>query len=164
MSYEWNADELFQVGVEVEKNGREFYLAAEQKAPTPEFAKLCRELAHWEEAHIALFESLRAALPPEAFEGGAFDPDSETGAYVRATADGHVFRRGADVAAHVDRCKTPADFLDVALSFEKDSVVFYSAMKQVVAASQGRAKVDALIEEELRHIAILTREKAKLPR
>ena len=162
MSFYLNADEIFQVGVQIEANGKAFYEAAAERGPESDVGRLCRELATWETKHIELFEGMRRALPPAAREGSAFDPDSDLAAYVRATADSHVFRKNVDVAALASRCRTAGDILDLAIAFEKDSVVFYSAVRNVVAPHQGQSNLDALIEEELRHIAILTKEKAKL--
>lgn len=164
MSYYFNADEIFQIGVQIERNGKAFYEAAAERAPEPAVQSLCRELASWESKHVELFESLRRALPPEAREGPAFDPDSEEGGYLKATADSHVFLKNRNPAALVSGNSTAADLLDLAIAFEKDSVVFYSAMRNAVARHLGAEKLDALIEEELRHIAILSAEKAKLTR
>ena len=164
MSYYFNADEVFRIGVEIEENGKVFYEAGAAQASEPAVRELCRKLAAWETKHVELFEELRRKLPPAAREGSAFDPDSEEGAYIKATADTHVFLRNKDVGALVRACGDGAALLDLAIAFEKDSVVFYSAMKPLVAKHLGQGGIDALIEEELRHIGILTIEKEKLGR
>jgi rubrerythrin len=164
MSYYFNADEIFQIGVQIERNGKAFYEAAAERAAEPAVQSLCRELATWESKHVELFETLRGNLPPEAREGSAFDPNSEEGSYLKATADSHVFLKNRDPAALASDRASAVDLLDIAITFEKDSVVFYSAMKNAVARHLGSEKIDALIEEELRHIAILSRERAQLTR
>jgi rubrerythrin len=162
MSFYMNADEVFQIGVRIEENGKAFYEAAAVRADRPELKKLCESLATWESSHIGAFEALRKALPPEAREGQAFDPDSEEGAYVRDAAAGHVFLQNLDVEGLLGRCRTAVDVIDLALSFEKDSIVFYTAMKKVVDVSQGRDKLDHLIEEEVKHVAMLGKMKSQL--
>ncbi|MFU8855376.1 MAG: hypothetical protein ACNA8S_00055 [Deferrisomatales bacterium] len=159
MSYYMNVDEIYLVGVEIEKNGRAFYTAAAAATTDPEVRALCGELAAWEAKHVELFEELRRKLAPQASEGGAFDPADEEREYIRATADGHVFVKNRDIGGLVARCTSAAALLDLAIQFEKDSVVFYSAMKQLLPRAPG---LDALIDEELRHIGLLTRQKAKV--
>lgn len=162
MSFYFNADEIFQVGVQIEMNGKTFYEKAAQKAADPKVRSLCTELAEWETRHVTQFETLRAGLPDSAREGGAFDPDSELAGYVRTAADEHVFLQNKDVSELVAACSNAADLLDLAIRFEKDSVKFYNAMKELVAAHLGQVKLDSLIDEELRHIAILSRERERL--
>jgi rubrerythrin len=162
MSYYLNADEVFRVGGEIEANGKAFYEAAAQKADDPAVRALCRELSAWESRHVELFESLRRALPDSAREGRVFDPDSEESGYLKAAADTHVFVKATDVGSLLAKCLTGRDILDLALGFEKDSVVFYSAMKKVVPPELAAQSIEALVEEELKHIALLTQERDKV--
>ena len=162
MSFYFNADEIFQVGVQIERNGKSFYEKAAQKAADSKVKSLCQELAGWETRHVELFEAMRAGLPDSAREGGSFDPDSELAGYVKAAADEHVFLQNKDVSDLVAACSSAADLLDLAIRFENDSVKFYRVMQQLVAADLGQVKLDSLIDEELRHVAILTRERDRL--
>jgi rubrerythrin len=73
-----------------------------------------------------------------------------------------VFIRNTDITGLVAGCKNPAEILDLAITFEKDSVVFYTTMKKVVAPNLGQDKVDRLIDEELKHISMLTQRQARL--
>jgi rubrerythrin len=52
--------------------------------------------------------------------------------------------------------------LDLAVNFEKDSVVFYTTMKKLVPENLGKGEIDALIDEEISHIFILTQKKKEL--
>jgi rubrerythrin len=60
------------------------------------------------------------------------------------------------------KCKTPIEALDLAVNFEKDSVVFYTTMKKLVPENLGKGEIDALIDEEISHIFILTQKKREL--
>ena len=162
MSIYFNANEIFQIGVQIETNGKLFYETAAKQAQGEAAKKLFQELALWENQHIDLFEKLKLQLPESAKKENLFDPDSELQMYIRATADSHVFVKSKDISALVSTLKTPQEVLDVAVTFEKDSVVFYSTMKKAVPESFGKDQIDALINEEIKHIAMLTREKEKL--
>ncbi len=91
-----------------------------------------------------------------------FDPNDEAAMYLQATADSHVFVKNKDMVGLVAGCKGPQDILELAMTFEKDSVVYYTTMKKVVAPNLGQDKVDRLIDEEIKHISMLAQRKAKL--
>ena len=162
MTFQFNAELIFEIGVQIEKNGKAFYLEAAKKASDDASKTLFTELAEWEDTHIAVFQQLQADLPDMAGDDTLFDPDNELVSYLQAAADSHVFDNSADIAYLVSQCQTTADVFDLALTFEKDSVVYYTTMKKVVPAHLGQEKIDLLIDEELKHISILNTKKKLL--
>jgi rubrerythrin len=162
MSIYLNADDVFRVGVQIETNGKLFYETAAKQTQEARAKELFKELAHWENQHIELFERLRLQLPETAKEENLFDPGSELEMYIKATADSHIFIKNKDIASLVSTLKTPREVLDLAITFEKDSVVFYSAMKNAIPESFGKGRMDALINEEIKHISMLTQQKERL--
>ena len=164
MSIYLNADDIFRVGVQIETNGKLFYETAAKQTQEARAKELFKELADWENQHIELFERLRLQLPETAREMNLFDPGSELEIYIKATADSHIFIRNKDISSLVSALKTPQEVLDLAVTFEKDSVVFYSTMKKAIPESFGKERMDALINEEIKHIAMLTQQKEKLGR
>jgi rubrerythrin len=155
MSYFLSADEVFAIGVEIEKNGKAFYSAAADKANAIAAKKLFTELAQWEEKHVEIFENLKKNIGGEKMED-LFDPDEQLREYLKAAADNHVFVRGLSGAAAAAACKTPREALETALQFEKDSVIYYTAMQRVVPENSGGKDITRLIDEEMRHIVILS--------
>jgi rubrerythrin len=158
----FSADEIFGIGVEIEKNGSAFYAAAAKKAAGAAIKKLLDELAAWESKHVEIFTTLRANLPPEAKSENLYDPNDEIALCLQAAADSHVFIKNSNMEALAASCKTAADILNMALTFEKDSVVFYSTVREAVAEGSGKAEVERLIHEELMHVGFLTRELQKV--
>jgi rubrerythrin len=158
----FNAREIFDIGVQIEVNGKAFYEAAAKKTAETALRDFFLELAAWEAQHIVLFGELRDALPKAAGNVPLFDPNDEAALYLQATADSHVFVKNKDMVGLVAGCRSPLDILDVAMTFEKDSVVFYTTMRKVVAKDLGRDKVDRLIDEEIKHIGLLAQRRAKL--
>jgi rubrerythrin len=156
------ADELFGIGVEIEKNGSRFYTAAASNAAGSSIKQLLNELAAWEKKHIEIFTALRKKLPPQARNENLYDPSDEIALYLKATADSHVFIKNSNMETLAAGCKTAADILNMALAFEKDSVVFYASVREAVAEGAGRAEVEQLIHEELTHIGFITRELQKI--
>jgi len=87
-----------------------------------------------------------------------FDPDGEVELYLRALSDTRVFfEKKIDISSMEDILKT-------AIEAEKDSIVFYLGMKNAVPERLGRDKVDEVIEEEMRHITLLSGELLALKR
>ena len=156
------ADQLFGIGVEIEKNGRAFYASAASNAAGSSIKKLLNELAQWEKKHIEIFTALRAGLPPQARDENLYDPSDEIALYIKATADSHVFIKNSNMETLAAECNSPREILNIALSFEKDSVVFYASVREAVAEDAGKAEIEQLIHEELTHIGFLTRELQKI--
>jgi len=158
----FNAREIFDIGVQIEVNGKAFYEAAAKKTAETAMREFFLELAAWENSHIKIFSELRDALPKGAGNTPVFDPNDEAALYLQATADSHVFVRNKDMVGLVAGCKGPGDIIDLAMTFEKDSVVFYTTMKKVVSKNLGQDKVDRLIDEEIKHISLLSQRRMKL--
>ena len=156
MSIYFNADEIFQMGIEIETNGKKFYETVAKNVSNDTVRNFFSDLARWESEHIDLFDKLKEALPESAKRGDLFDPNQELQLYIKATAESHVFIKNKDIVGLASRCKTPGEALDLAITFEKDSIVFYTTMKKLVPREIGKEQIDRLIDEEISHIAILT--------
>ncbi|MFZ2146605.1 MAG: hypothetical protein WAV28_05235, partial [Sedimentisphaerales bacterium] len=51
--------------------------------------------------------------------------------------------------------ETAEDILNYAIEAEKNSIIFYTGLKNFVSAKAGKDKVDEIIQEEMDHIAEL---------
>jgi rubrerythrin len=125
MSQLFNADEIFKIGVQIENNGRDFYLAAAEKSADEDLKKLFTELASWEDRHMILFENFRSKLSAAIKNENVYDPENSIHLYLKSVADSTVFVKGSDMSKVVELCKSAVEVLEKALTFEKESVVFY---------------------------------------
>jgi rubrerythrin len=162
LSIDFNADEIFQLGIQIETNGKQFYETVARNTLDPSVRDLFSELSKWESEHQQLFQNLRKALPDSAKREILFDPQGEFSLYMQAMAESHVFIKNKDIHGLASKCKTPQEALDLAIIFEKDSVVFFATMKRVLPEHLGKDKMDLLINEEIKHISILAQEKREL--
>lgn len=153
MAIPFNADEVFEMAEEIERNGSRFYRTAAKKFPA--LRQLLVNLADMEDQHEKTFAAMRADLSGEEAESPVFDPDGEAQMYLRVMADGHVFDVKADPAEKMGGIKTPQDLLKTAMCAERDSIAFYVGLKESVSAKAGKDKVEAIIREEIGHIAVL---------
>lgn len=148
----FSLDEVFKMACEVEDDGREFYLKAAEHAGTDETRKLFAELADWELRHKKLFQSMRDSLP-EKQRTEYFDPENEAARYLHGFVEGKVFNLDPSVIDSLAHMETP-DVLRRAIEIEKDSIAFYTGVRQVVPKDAQR--VDDIITEEQRHVRILS--------
>jgi len=162
MGIVFNAEEIYQIGVEIEKNGETFYTIAASTMAGTDLKKLFDELSAWERGHVTLFEGLIKGLPKDAASSEQFDPDRQKSMYLKAIADGHVFIMNKDIQGLVSTCRDAVSILRLALNFEKDSVALYTSMKAVVPPRLGQAAIERLINEEIQHVAMLQQKIAAL--
>lgn len=157
MSIYFNADEIFQMAEQIERNGALFYRRAAAGA-TEAAGKLLLQLAIQEEEHEKAFVRMHASLTDPERKAPVFDRDEQASAYLRAWANGHVFDVRIDPAQKLTGKETIEDILKMALGLEKDSIVFYLGMKEAVPEKSGRSGVDKIIKEEMAHMASLSRQ------
>lgn len=158
MSIAFNADEIFQMAERIERNGIKFYNHAAKELKDPRGAELLRNLATMEAEHEKTFARLRAGLSEQERKAKVFDPENRSTAYLSAWADGHVFDIKSDPTEKVSGNEKVEELYRLAIGMEKDSIVFYLGMKEVVPKKLGREKIDAIVREEMSHLAILSRE------
>ena len=153
MSMPFNADEVFEMAEQIERNGGKFYRAAAKKFP--EVSKLLLELAAMEDKHLKTFRDMRVRLSGTELEEPVFDPDGQAQMYLRVMADGHVFDVKADPVEKLANKDTPEDVLKMAIGLERDSIAFYVGLKEAVSNKAGKNKVEDIIKEEMGHVVIL---------
>ena len=162
MSFEFNADEILEMAEKIERNGARFYRKAAELVKNAAISKLLQDLAAWEDGHERVFATVRADLAQQERESRVFDPEHETSMYLRAMADGHVFDARVDPADRLTGKESAKDILRMAIGQEKDSIVFYTGLKEMISQAAGRERIEAIIKEEMGHIGFLNREIAAL--
>jgi rubrerythrin len=156
MSFVFNADEIFDMAVQIEKNGEKFYRESARKVRGSEAEDLLGKLADMEIDHQKTFLGMKSALTAADRKAMTFDPNNEAGLYLASLADTKVFF-GKDI----DTSKLEGIF-KAALLAEKDSIAFYLGMKDLVPAGSGKSKLEEIIQEEMRHIRLLGEKLAAL--
>jgi rubrerythrin len=150
--YDFTADDVFEMAVQLERNGAKFYQDAAQHTDNPEYKKLLQGLSAMEIEHEKIFANLRSELLGNEKASTVFDPQNESGLYLRALADTKVFfEKEIDFSSQ-------KSVLKAAILTEKDSIVFYLGMKEMVPEKYGKDKLDKIIKEEMGHIKILAKE------
>jgi rubrerythrin len=160
MSMPFNADEVFEMAEQIERNGGKFYRAAAKKFP--EVSKLLLDLAVMEDKHLKTYSDMRAELSGTELEEPVFDPDGQAQMYLRVMADGHVFDVKADPVEKLANKDKPEGVLKMAIGLERDSIAFYVGLKEAVSGKAGKDKIEDIIKEEMGHIVILNQKLQEL--
>ncbi len=151
MSYDFNADDVFEMAEQMERNGGKFYRTAADSTQESDNKEFLLELAAMEDAHEETFKAMRAEISGPEKASTVFDPAGEAALYLRALADTRVFfEKELDVTSMKQILKS-------AIEAEKDSIVFYLGMQEAVPEKFGRARLNHIIKEEMGHIKLLSR-------
>lgn len=155
MTMKFNADEIFEMAEQIERNGARFYRSAADQTAEEGTKEMLLELCEWEHEHEETFHEMRGKLSPGQGADLSYDPTGEAALYLQAFADGYVFDVEEDPTERIGKEASTEDVLRVGLGLEKDSIVFYVGIKELVPEGDGRDKVDEIIREEMRHVRIL---------
>lgn len=162
MGISFNADEIFEMAEEIERNGAEFYREAAKNSTDEKIKQMLLDMAVMEDGHLRTFEEMRKELGPREKEAIVFDPDNESALYLQVMADARGYEGKVSLADKLTGNETPEEILNIAIDAEKNSVVFYVGLKDLVSERAGKDKVEAIIKEEVGHIAVLKKELAAL--
>jgi rubrerythrin len=155
MGITFNAFEIFEMAEQIERNGVKFYRKAAKSISDRQTRQVLEELADMEVEHEKIFAEMRKQLSSEARTARVFDPENEMALYLQAMASGHVFDLRKDPSEQLKGTESIEDILKMAIEVEKDSIVFYLGLKDFVPVKAGKDKVEAIIEEEKKHIVVL---------
>lgn len=152
MMYDFNADDIFEMAEQLERNGASFYRTAAEQVTDESEKSILLKLADMEDDHEKTFAQMRKELSASEKAATIFDPEGEATLYLKALADTRVFFQ-----KEIDTSSMEAILKD-AITAEKDSIVFYLGMREAVPEKSGRSRLDDIIQEEMGHIRLLSKE------
>lgn len=156
MNTELTAVEAIEIAESIERNGAKFYRQAAGLCKDHHVSTLFVELAQWENQHLKVFEQMKKRYadrdrPPDYLGDGRGD-----GFKARAMAGLAVFGIQPDPTKDLSGGESRTDVLNLAMEKEKDSIVFYSGLKDFLADPKDVKALEDVIAEEMKHIRILT--------
>ncbi len=152
----FNVDEVLEMAIQIEENGAAFYRKAAGLQSDAETKKFLENLAAMEEGHKKIFAEMRKTLTDKEKGGKVFDPRDELSLYLASMADTMGGEGSPSAANTLTGSETLEDILNTALGLEKDSILFYLGLKDMVPPKYGQDKIEAIIKEERKHVAQLT--------
>ncbi len=162
MPITFNADEIFEMAEEIERNGAKFYKQAAEQVTDQKTKQMLLDMAEMEAGHLETFRKMRKGLTADEKKPPIYDPDNEAALYLQAMADSHGSEGKISATEKLTGSESIIEILETALNAEKESVVFYSGLKGYVPARAGKEKLEAIIKEEIGHIAFLKQKLAAM--
>lgn len=150
--------EILEIGIQIERNGKDFYAALSASAKDAQAKGLFDFLAKEEARHIAKFQEILAEV--EKYQPQGLDADDYYG-YMNALASESVFTQKDSGRELAKKVKDAKEAVDIGITAEKDSIVFYEGMKKVVPQNDHKV-VDQVIAQEQIHLQKLLKIKSTL--
>lgn len=157
MEEHFSGAEVVEVAIEIERNGETFYAGVAAKTHDDKLKRVFDFLAEAEREHRVIFEKLLHTV--RSYDPAGAYPEEYFG-YLNALAVEHVFTRDGKGAALAAEVTDDRSALDLALGFEKKTILYFEGMKRVVP-SEEHSLLDMLIEQEKEHIKRLLNEKER---
>jgi rubrerythrin len=162
MALGFNVDEVLEMAIRVEENAADFYRKAAEIQSDEKNREFLEKLAAIEDGHKATFMEIRNTITDTEKRGTVFDPHDELSLYLSAMADTHGGEGSPAAADSLTGSETMEEILTTAIGLEKETVLFYLGLKDMVPPKYGRDKIDDIIREERGHVAQLTNLLTKL--
>ncbi len=152
------ASEVVEIGIQIEKNGRDFYNVLATQAKNSKAQDIFQYLAEQEEKHIAVFQKILDKAGK--YEPQGLDADQYY-AYMNTLASESVFTKENKGKGIAQQIKNDKEAIDMGISAEKDSIVFYAGIKKVVP-EYDQKMIDEVIAQEQGHLEQLLNLKISL--
>ena len=140
--------ELVDIAIGIERNGASFYDSLAKSAGNKTAKGIYEYLAGEERKHIRIFQSMLGSVAdyrsPETYT-------EEYDLYLKALVDSAIFPDEQIARAAARKVSNAAEAIQIALSAEKESILFYSEMRGLVRQSDHEV-MDKIIEEERSHV------------
>ena len=156
MAIVFNADEVFGMAIRIENNGAAFYRRAAGLQSDIKNQKFLEGLANMEDRHQKIFTDMRTSLTEKDKGPKVFDPYDEVSQYLAAMADTMGGEGSPSVADTLTGNESLEEILNIAVGLEKDSILFYLGIKDLIPAQSGQDRIDEIIKEERRHVVQLS--------
>ena len=158
MSVLFSGQDMLEIAINIERNGEAYYKAAMSSAKESSTKSAFEHLAGEERKHQRTFQSLLSFQPPQPL------PETYSGEYalyVKSLSDNQVFKDDKIARSMAAKAANDAEAIHIALSAERDSLLFYWEMKSLLRPDDSPV-IDRIMDEERAHIRRLTELERKL--
>ncbi len=129
MSISFSGNELINIAIGIERRGIAFYDTMTKSTKNATARDAFQHLANMEREHIQIFQNMLAEADkyqiPETHAG-------EYAAYLQSLVDNAVFTDDFVTSEMATKADTDIEALELAISAEKDSILFYYGMKEIM--------------------------------
>ncbi|MEN8614404.1 ferritin family protein [Dehalogenimonas sp. THU2] len=158
MTIAFTPAELYNIAISVERRGAAFYDTLARTCSNDDTKQAFLALAAVEHQHIQTFQKLLAEAPAAKGEGADAE---EYGAYFQALVEASVFNNDLATSELVTKVDTDKEAIEVGIGAEKDSILFYEQLRDIVAGNAAE-DITKIISEEKAHLRKLAELKSLL--
>jgi rubrerythrin len=152
VSISFYGNELINIAIGIERRGIAFYDVLARSTKSVKAREIFQYLVGMERDHIRIFQGMLDEADkyevPEAYAG-------EYGAYLQALVDSAVFTDDMVTSELATKSESDLAAVELGIGAEKDSILFYYEMREIVP-KPARSKIDKIIAEEKLHLRQLT--------
>ena len=158
MAITFSGNELINIAIGIEGRGIAFYDIMTKSTGNAAARDVFQYLADMERLHIQIFQGMLGEADkyqiPETYAG-------EYAAYLQALIDSAVFTDDAITSEMATRASSDIEAMELAIGAEKDSILFYYEMKEIMP-QRAQPTLNKIITEEKSHLWQLSELKKKL--
>ncbi len=141
--------EVFDLAIQIEKNGEQYYRDAMKKISNPSLRSMLEWLADEEQKHQGWFFERKERLETK-------EDELELAEMSRSILQGILGDQSFSLKeADLSEINGEEALIQLAIEFEKDSILFYEMIGSFIEDSEISEKLDEIIAEENRHIEFL---------
>jgi rubrerythrin len=145
----YSINEVIEQAVQTEKLGYEFYVSMANRFDKDEkFRKFFETLAVKEQEHEKIFTGLKERIGDQNLEGW-----EEASQYLRAIVESEFFLGKNKSLPSLDHLETIYDAVRFAIGFEKETLLYFLSLKDVI---KEKDLLNKIINEEKEHIVWLS--------
>jgi rubrerythrin len=153
----FSGDELIKIAIGIETRGITFYDIMAKSSDNDEARAVFEDLVQMERDHLQTFQEILGT----AGKGGVEPPSEERLAYLQSLIDTAVFTDDLITSEMATQADSDIKALELAISAEKDSILFYYEMKDELPRNLSPV-MEKLIAEEKLHLRQLSEMKKSL--
>lgn len=145
----FTAEQALEMAMDIEKNGEVFYNEVASKSTDSEVKALFEDLAAQERGHYRVFQNMLEGLKPAQEPSTAYYDEYE--AYLSVALDNALFAGPDKALALAKQAQDKETALRAALGFEKDTLLFFYDLRDMMSEADQEA-VSNVIREEKKHL------------
>ena len=158
MPISFSGSELINIAIGIERRGITFYDIMTRSTKNAIALEVFKYLGDMERDHIRTFQGMLAEADKYQF------PETPTGeytAYLQALVDSAVFTDDLVTSEMATKMSSDIEAMELAIGAEKDSILFYYEMKDIMP-QRAQPTVNKIVAEEKSHLRQLSELKKKL--
>lgn len=158
MTISFSGVELINIAIGIEEKGIVFYDIMAKSTQNNAAREVFNYLADMERDHIEIFKGMLGEADKYQLQA---EKDQEYSAYLKALVDSAVFSDDLITSEMAAQAENDIAALELGIGSEKDSILFYYEMKEVMP-QRVEATLNRIIAEEKSHLRQLSELKKKL--